>query len=393
VPIGIFSVSGSSTLVFVFGNDFLEDAMKKILLFIGWIALFLFAGSQVADAARIKDLASIKGIRTNQLVGYGLVVGLNGTGDKSGTEFTIQSLVNMLERMGINVDRNDVKVKNVAAVMVTAKMLPFAGIGNKIDVLVSSIGDAKSLVGGTLLLTPLRGADGKVYALAQGSVSVGGFGAEGAGEGMTKNHLLAARIAGGATIECEIPVSLEGKKSLTLTLLNPDFTTALRVSETINGVMGNGVAKAVDSGTLLLTVPSNLQDHVAKFLADIEKLNVEPDTAARIIVNEKTGTVVIGENVRISTVAVSHGNLSISIKESPNVSQPMPFSEGETVVTPNTSIEIQEEKNQLILVPGGSTIGELVRALNAIGVTPRDLISIFQSIKAAGALQAELEII
>lgn len=180
---------------------------------------------------------------------------------------------------------------------------------------------------------------------------------------------------------------------MTLTLLNPDFTTALRVSETINGVMGNGVAKAVDSGTLLLTVPSNLQDHVAKFLADIEKLNVEPDTAARIIVNEKTGTVVIGENVRISTVAVSHGNLSISIKESPNVSQPMPFSEGETVVTPNTSIEIQEEKNQLILVPGGSTIGELVRALNAIGVTPRDLISIFQSIKAAGALQAELEII
>jgi flagellar P-ring protein precursor FlgI len=367
--------------------------MKKIPLIMGLVAFSLFTGLQAASAARIKDLAAIKGIRTNQLVGYGLVVGLNGTGDKSGTEFTIQSLVNMLERVGIHVDRNDVKVKNVAAVMVTAKMLPFARIGNKIDVLVSSIGDAKSLVGGTLLLTPLRGADGKVYALAQGPLSVGGFGAEGAGEGVTKNHLLAARIAGGATIECEISLSLEGKKSLTLTLLNPDFTTALRVSESINTVMGNGVAKAVDSGTLLLTVPLNFQDNVAKFLADIETLNVEPDAVAKIVVNEKTGTVVIGENVRISTVAVSHGNLSITIKESPEVSQPLPYSKGETVVTPDTNIEIKEEENQLVLVPGGSTIGELVRALNAIGVTPRDLISIFQSIKAAGALQAELEII
>ncbi|HIJ57267.1 MAG TPA: flagellar basal body P-ring protein FlgI [Deltaproteobacteria bacterium] len=346
-------------------------------------------------AARIKDLTSIKGIRTNQLTGYGLVVGLDGTGDKSGTEFTIQSLVNMLERMGINVDKKDVSVKNVAAVVVTAKLLPFARIGSKMDVVVSSIGDAKSLVGGTLLFTPLRGADGKVYALAQGPVSVGGVGASGAsGSSVTKNHLLAARIAGGATIEREVTFSLNGKKDLTLTLLNPDFTTALRMSETINAAMGEAVSKALDSGTLELNIPETYRQDISRFLANVEALEVAPDTVARIVVNEKTGTVVIGQNVRISTVAVSHGNLSITIKETQNVSQPRPFTEtGQTVVTPESDIEIKESDNKLMVVEGCATIGELVRALNAIGVTPRDLISIFQSIKAAGALQAELEII
>lgn len=373
-----------------------RNSKRYLLLFVGIASVLMTATAfEPVHAARIKDLTSIKGIRTNQLTGYGLVVGLDGTGDKSGTEFTIQSLVNMLERMGINVDKKDVSVKNVAAVVVTAKLLPFARIGSKMDVVVSSIGDAKSLVGGTLLFTPLRGADGKVYALAQGPVSVGGVGASGAsGSSVTKNHLLAARIAGGATIEREVTFSLNGKKDLTLTLLNPDFTTALRMSETINAAMGEAVSKALDSGTLELNIPETYRQDISRFLANVEALEVAPDTVARIVVNEKTGTVVIGQNVRISTVAVSHGNLSITIKETQNVSQPRPFTEtGQTVVTPESDIEIKESDNKLMVVEGGATIGELVRALNAIGVTPRDLISIFQSIKAAGALQAELEII
>ena len=369
------------------------NAIITAVLFVS--GLLWISGGHPVHAARIKDLAGVKGIRPNQLSGYGLVVGLDGTGDGSGTKFTVQSLVNMMERMGINVDKGLVRVKNVAAVMVTAKMPPFARIGNRIDVLVSSIGDANSLVGGTLLLTPLRGANGKTYALAQGALSVGGAGAKGAsGSSVTKNHLLAGRIANGATVEKEIPVALSEKKSLTLTLFNPDFTTALRMSEGINAAMGEAVSTAVDSGTLHLRVPDAYQSEVPRFLAKVETLQVEPDMVARIVVNEKTGTVVIGEKVRISTVAVSHGNLSITIKESSNVSQPLPFSEGgETVVTPESDVEMKESNNKLMVVQSGATIGEVVRALNAIGVSPRDLISIFQSIKAAGALQAELEII
>ncbi|MFH0730482.1 MAG: flagellar basal body P-ring protein FlgI [Pseudomonadota bacterium] len=349
--------------------------------------------ASVVMAARIKDMAAIKGIRTNQLVGYGLVVGLDGTGDKAGTEFTIRSLVNMMEQMGVNVSPSQVKVKNVAAVMVTAKMLPFSRIGNRIDVMVASVGDAKSLVGGTLLLTPLRGVDGSIYALAQGPISVGGFGGGGTAGSVTKNHLLAARIADGGTIERELQVVLDGKESLTMTLFSPDFTTAQRVSQSINEAMGAAVAKALDSGTLSLSIPEAQRNDVAGFLARLETLNVAPDAVARIVVNEKTGTVVVGENVRISTVAISHGNLSISVRESADVSQPNAFAKGETMATPKTDIEVKEENNKLMVIESGATIRELVKALNAIGVTPRDLISIFQSIKAAGALQAELEII
>lgn len=366
-----------------------------IIAIISLLILPAYWGEDSASAARIKDLAAVKGIRSNQLTGYGLIVGLDGTGDKSGTRFTQRSLVNMLKRMGIEVNPAMVRVKNVAAVMVTAKMPPFARTGNRIDVLVSSIGDAQSLVGGTLLLAQLKGADGKVYALAQGPISVGGFGAQGAsGSSVTKNHLLAGRITDGATVEREIPVAFSEKKSLTLTLFNPDFTTAIRMSESINNAVGERVSRPVDSGTLQLTVPESYHDHVPGFMAKLESLHVEPDAVARIVVNEKTGTVVIGEKVRISTVAVAHGNLSISIKESLNVSQPLPFSRGgETVVTPESDVEVEEPKEKLMIVEAGASIGELVRALNAIGVTPRDLISIFQSIKAAGALQAELEII
>ncbi len=344
------------------------------------------------DAARIKDMVTIKGIRSNQLIGYGLVVGLDGSGDKSAA-FTTQALVSMMERMGIQVDKKQVKVKNVAAVMVTADMQPFARIGNDLDITVSSVGDAKSLAGGTLLLTPLRGVDGNVYALAQGPVAVGGFGTSGAGGGVTKNHLLVSRIAGGATIEAEIPVSLDGKKQLTMSLFNPDFTTISRISKTINTSIQTDVAKAVDSGTIKLRIPETFINNVAGFIANIESLEVIPDTVAKIVVNEKTGTVIIGENVKISSVAISHGNLSISIRESQEVSQPEPLSEGETVITPETNVTIEEEKSNVIVVPESTTIGSLVRALNAIGVSPRDLISIFQSIKASGALQAELEII
>lgn len=376
----------------------------------------LIAFSAEASAARLKDLASIKGIRHNQLIGYSLVVGLNGTGDKQGTDFTVQSLVNMMERMGIHVDKKDVTVKNVAAVMVTTKIPPFARIGNKIDVVVSSIGDAKSLLGGTLLLTPLRGVDRKVYALAQGPLCVGGFSAGGAASGgVTKNHPTVARISRGATIEREIPVSLQDKHELIITLNNPDFTTAIRVRNAINESLGQALATTSDPGTLKLNIPEDFQNRVVQMIATIENLEVTPDSVARVVVNEKTGTVVIGENVRISTVAVAHGNLSIQIKERALVSQPSPFAPsppegtgagqfqledgpvmapgGQTVVSPDSDVSVQEEKNRLLLVPGGNTIGGLVRALNAIGVSPRDLITIFQCIKAAGALQAELEII
>lgn len=365
----------------------------RFIVLIAQIVLLCGMGVRLADAARIKDLASIKGIRTNQLVGYGLVVGLSGTGDKAGSEFTIQSLSNMLERMGIHVNKNQLKVKNVAAVMVTATMPPFARIGSKIDVVASSIGDAKSLAGGTLLLTPLKGVDGNVYALAQGPIALGGAGAEGPGGAAVKNHLQVARIANGATIEREIPVQLDGKSCLTMSLFNPDFTTVRRISETINTAMGPNVAKTLDSGALQLHIPEKFQENVAQFIAAIETLTVNPDSRAKIVVNEKTGTVVIGENVTISTVAVAHGNLTVSVRATQEVSQPQPFSEGVTVATPQTDISIAEEANKVMVVPANSTIGDLVRALNAIGVTPRDLISIFQSIKAAGALQAELEII
>lgn len=349
---------------------------------------------QTVWGARIKDVASIKGIRSNQLVGYGLVVGLDGTGDKQQTRFTIQTLANMLEDMGIRVDKNLVKVKNVAAVMVTANMPPFSRIGNQLDVLVSSIGDAQSLVGGTLLMTPLKGVDGNVYALAQGPISIGGVGASGGGGGVTVNHLLAGRVADGASVEREIPMNLDGRSSLTMMLFTPDFTTASRIADAINAALRHPSARMLDSGTIEICIPENRQLSVASFLADIEGLNVMPDAVAKVVVNERTGTVVVGENVRISTVAISHGNLTISVRESAQVSQPQSFSgQGETVVTPETQVVIEQEKRNLMVVDGGATIGDLVSALNAIGVTPRDLISIFQSIKAAGALQAELEII
>ena len=383
----------------------------RFILLIFFIVDIFFASTVIG--ARLKDIASIKGIRTNQLFGYGLVVGLNGSGDKGGTNFTIQGLVNMLEKMGIHVSAQDVKVSNVAAVMVSATLPPFARIGKKIDVTLSSIGDAKSLQGGTLLLTPLKGVDDKIYALSQGPLSVGGFSAGGAaGGGVTKNHPTVGRISGGATVEREIPLSLKNKKELIIMLNNPDFITAARAANAINSRFGQDFANPIDSGTLKINIPQSFQDKVVSLLAKLEDLEVIPDSVAKVIVNEKTGTVVIGENVRILTVAVAHGNLSIQIKEEKEVSQPLPFAPegkggaptqmeggvivtpgGATVVTPESKVSVEEERQRLLLVPKGNTIGELVRALNAIGVTPRDLITILLTMKAAGSLQAELEII
>ena len=381
---------------------------------ISLIALLIsFILPSVSYSARIKDISSIKGIRQNQLLGYGLVIGLNGTGDKSGTKFTIQGLVNMLEHMGVHVNPDEAKVKNVAAVVVSAKLPPFARIGKKIDVILSSIGDAKSLVGGTLLMTPLKGVDNKVYALAQGPISIGGYSAGGAGGGgVTKNHLTVGRISGGASIEKEIPLSIMSKSEMTIILNNPDFNTADRAVKAINLRFGENIAKPIDSGTLTFRIPKKYEDKVVTLIAKIGEIEVEPDSIAKVIVNEKTGTVVVGENVRIQQVAVAHGNLSIQIKEKKNVSQPLPFAPsgggvapqqmgggtvvapgGSTVVTPESQVSVAEENSRLLLIPQGRTIGELVNALNAIGVTPRDLITILQAIKAAGALEGELEII
>lgn len=334
------------------------------------IKLFIFILGYIfisgAEAARIKELAAIKGIRENQLIGYGLVVGLNGTGDKDGVGFTKQALANMMEKMNIFVDTNQLKVKNVAAVMVTANIPPFARIGDRIDVTASSLGDAKSLKGGTLLVTPLKGVNGEVYAIAQGPVTL----SIPADAGDRNSHLQVARIANGASIEQEIPFKLDGKKSLILSLFQPDFTTAKRMADTINASLGQGVAGVMDASALTLNVPEKMwQKNVAEFIADVETLTVIPDTVAKVIINEKTGTVVFGSDVTISNVAIAHGDLSVTIGDDP------------------------EKKESVLNLPGTSTIGELVRGLNSLGVKPRDLISILQSMKAAGALQAELVII
>jgi flagellar P-ring protein precursor FlgI len=380
---------------------------------------FLFFDS-TAWGARLKDISAFIGIRSNQLVGYGLVVGLNGTGDGSNTEFTIRAIVNMLDRMGIHINNeriSQIKLKNVAAVMVTAHLPPFARNGSRLDVHVSSMGDATSLMGGTLLLTPLKGADQQIYAVAQGPLVIGGFAVSGAsGSGVQKNHPTVGLISKGAIVEKEIPLSLDGKEELDLTLFQPDFTTAENVKEAVNRFMGGSYSKSVDSGTIKISIPPAFRDRVAECIASLEKLEVVPDTIAKVILNERTGTVVMGENVRISTVAVAHGNLSIQIKEQLNVSQPQPFAPappagaqpkavppregtgaivapgGATVVTPESNIAVKEEGGALIMVPSAVSLGEMVRALNAIGATPRDLMSILQSIKAAGALQADLEI-
>ena len=375
---------------------FQTPSAVKIIRIIIWVLITGMTLIPEALAARIKDIVDIKGVRQNQLVGYGLVVGLEGTGDSDDALFTIQSLASLLEKMGVTVQPEDIEdVENVAAVMVTANLPPFASLGSRVDVLVSSIGDAENLQGGTLLFTPLRAANGDVYAVAQGPVSTGGFAVSGnSGDQVQKNFPTVGRVVGGALVEKELHSNFNEKEALTLALKEPDFTTASRVAQAINRAFYNELARTENAGSIRVTVPDTYRGNTVQFVTMIESLGVTPDTISKVVVNERTGTVIMGENVRIATIAIAHGNLSIQINESQDVSQPLPFSRGgQTVVTPESEIVVQEGKNPIFLVESGVSIGEVVKALNALGVSPRDLIAILQALKAAGALQAELEII
>lgn len=343
-------------------------------------------------AVRIKDIATFSGARSNQLVGYGLVVGLSGTGDRRGAEFTIQSMSNMLERMGVRVDRSKLRVRNVAAVMVTTQMPVSSRAGSNLDVSVSSVGDAVSLLGGVLLMTPLRGVDGEIYALAQGPLIIGGFSAGGEAAQAQKNITTVGLIPNGATVERSVPFAFNQQENVILHLQTNDFSTAMQVVDRINQNFDSPVARAMDISTVEVDVPDLYQGNLVPFVAALENLSITPDDRARVVVDEKTGTVVVGQNVRLSKVAVAHGNLQIIVSEQPEVVQPMPFSLGETAVVPRTELGIREEDRRLTLLEG-ATLQDLVNGLNAIGATPRDLISILRTLKSAGALYADVEVI
>ena len=365
---------------------------------LGMIASALMAVALLpahAATSRIKDIVQVEGIRDNLLIGYGLVVGLNGTGDSiSNSPFTQQSLIGMLERLGVNVRDQNFKTENVAAVMVTATLPPFSTQGSHIDISVSALGSAKDLRGGTLLVTPLLGADGEVYAVAQGSITTNAFSASGAAETVTQNVPTAGRIANGAIVEREIDFALNDMQKVRLSLRNPDITTARRIAETINRSLNTKSAVATDPSTVHLTMPHAFKGKMFDLLADVEQLQVVPDTIARIVVDEKSGTIVMGKDVRISEVAIAQGNLTIRITETPQVSQPQPFSSGgTTAVVPRTAVQVDNPDSKIAVMPAGVTIQELVSSLNALGVTPRDVITILQSIKAAGALQADIQVI
>ncbi len=362
------------------------------------LALFCILAIIPADAAtsRIKDIVKVEGVRENQLVGYGLVVGLNGSGDSiNNSPFTEQSLIAMLERLGVNIRDQNFQTDNVAAVMVTANLPPFSNQGSTMDVTVSALGDANDLQGGTLLVTPLMGADGQVYAVAQGPIATGGFQAEGEAESVAKNVPTAGRISNGAIIEREIDFEFNKMESVRLALRNPDFTTAARIRDRINNYFGEDIATAIDPATVKITPTANYSGTMTSLVTDIEQLTVQPDQIAQVVVDESSGVIVMGADVRISEVAIAQGNLTIRITETPQVSQPNPFAEqGQTVVVDRTNIQIDEETDKkLAVLPSGVTLQELVEGLNALGVGPRDLITILQSIKAAGALQADIKVI
>ena len=350
-------------------------------------------GRPGAGTSRIKDLANIEGVRQNQLIGYGLVVGLNGTGDTlNNIPFTRQSLQAMLERLGVNIRGQTLRTGNVAAVMVTANLPAFGTQGTRIDVTVSALGDSKSLQGGTLLVTPLLGADGNVYAVAQGSLAISGFQAEGDAAKIVRGVPTVGRIANGAIIEREIDFALNRLNQVRLALRNPDFTTAKRIAAAINDFIGIATAEPIDSSTVQINVPQNFTGNVVSLLTEIEQLQIEPDIAAKIIIDERSGIIVMGRDVRVSMVAVAQGNLTVTISEAPQVSQPGPFSRGTTRVVPRTRIGVQEDGKKLALVREGMSLQQLVDGLNALGIGPRDLISILQAIKASGAIQADIEV-
>lgn len=360
-----------------------------------WLALMLAAGSGRGAPARLKDVAVLEGVRDNQLLGYGLVVGLAGTGDKRQTVFSAQTLANLLERMGVSVDPKAMLVRNTAAVMVTANLPPFAQPGMRIDVNVAAVGDATTLQGGLLLLTPLRAADGQVYAVAQGPVVTGGFLAGRGGTTRTMNHPTAGRIANGAIVERAPPTEAPGGV-LRWQLRRSDFTTAARLAEAVNKQFGGSaepLARAESAGSVVVEVPKEFAGRTVEFVSLLENLTIEADRAARIVINERTGTIVMGKEVRIAPVSILHGALTVEIRTAYAVSQPAPFSQGQTVTVPERQVGVSEEKARHVALEAGATVEDLVRALLAIGSTPRDVIAILENLRAAGALEAEIEVI
>ena len=370
--------------------------VRKAALVLAVAAACLAWTNTVVAQSRIKDIVDIEGVRENILIGYGLVVGLNGTGDSlSSNVFTKQSLIGMLERLGVNANDNSLDAKNVAAVMVTGQLPAFARQGVKIDVSVSALGNSSSLLGGTLLVTPMLGADGEVYAVAQGTLAVGGFSAAGDAETVIKGVPTSGRIPNGAIVERELPFNLGDLNRVHLSLRNPDFTTARRIARAINAFVGLPTAKASDNATVVLDIPKTYKNELVELLTDIEQLQVLPDQIAKVIIDEQSGIIVMGENVRISTVAIAQGNLTIRITESQQVSQPTPFSNtGTTTTVDRTAVEVDEgEDRKFAVLPNGVTLQELVNGLNALGIGPRDMITILQAIKASGAMQADIEVL
>ena len=376
--------------------------MRKLRAVLTWaIVLAMLVGSGPVSAAaviespgntRIKDVAKVQGVRANQLVGYGLVFGLAGTGDSNKSVNTIQSVVNTLRSFGVLVDQTKLQSKNAAAVMISAKLPAFVKSGDTIDVTVSSMGDAKSLAGGTLIQTPLRAANGNVYAVAQGPVTTGGFAAGGTGANVQKNFPTVGLITNGAIVERDVPFQIGANGQFNLALNRPDFTTATRIAEAITQRFGT-IAVARDPGTVTVSVPAMFGQDVVGFVAAIEELRIRPDEVARVVINERTGTIVMGSNVSIDEVAVAQGGLTVKITKTREVSQPLPFSQGRTVTTPRQSVNAQEGNGNLLVLPSTASVGDVVAALNSVGATPRDIITILQAMKAAGALHAEMELI
>ena len=370
--------------------------LKRIMLpIVAGLFFIMIAATAAQSASRIKDITEFEGVRENMLVGYGLVVGLNGTGDSlADGHFTKQSLKAMLNRLGVKPTDAGLDSNNVAAVMVTAELPPFARKGSRIDVTVSSLGDSSSLLGGTLLVTPILGADGEVYAVSQGQLAVGGFAAAGAAETITKGVPTSARIANGAIVEREVRFELASLKKIKMTLRNPDFTTSRRIAQAVNAFLGTTAATPTDPTTVQIRIPKDYAGDVFNLLADIEQLRIEPDQMARVVIDEQSGIIVMGENVRISTVAIAQGNLTIRITEAQQVSQPGPFAEVGTTTTVNrTDVAVdQGEDQRLTVVNEGITLQEMVNGLNALGIGPRDMITILQAVKASGAMQASIEV-
>ncbi|OGJ85961.1 MAG: hypothetical protein A2268_00075 [Candidatus Raymondbacteria bacterium RifOxyA12_full_50_37] len=355
------------------------------------VCVVLVAAIAAYPLSRIKDVSRIEGIEETQLVGYGLIVGLDGSGDGSRTMFTVHSIINMLRNLGIYVPTTKIRIKNVAAVMVTATLPPFTKRGAKIDVSVSSIGDAISLEGGTLLLTPLQDENGENYALAQGAVSIGGYSIGRVKSAMRKkNHPLSGEIPAGAVVKREVLSNELNTQSIRVSLTSPDFTSAVEMTKTINAGLNANFAKTIDAATVEVSVPQEYVDKLMTFIAMVEQMQFEPNRVARVVLNEKTGTIVAGAEVTIAEVAVSHGSITVSVSAQPQVSQPLPLSTGKTIVTEQVQTSVVEEKPQMVVLKANTNVGDLAKALNEMGVTPRDMIAIFQAIKKAGAINAEV---